>query len=250
MHALVTGMNGTVAPALASVLRASGWRVTPWDRSSDPVDDRAVVERVLERCRPDWVCHVATGSPDWAEWIAQWCGANRTRLMWTSTVSIYADSTPAPLGVDAPALANDDYGRYKADCERRVRGACPSALVPRLGWQIGEAPGSNTMTDYLFRTAREKDGIVEASEAWIPSTAWLGDTATAIAGLMTRGAEGPFQLEGNGAGLSMFDLATAVNRKFAAGWTIVQTRTPAMDRRMHDPRVSMGQVRDRLAVGG
>lgn len=250
MHAVVTGMNGTVAPALAGVLRARGWRVTAWDRASDPVDDQPRVNAFLDRHRPDWVCHVATGSPDWAEWVARWCERSGARLMWTSTVSIYAPETPAPLTIESPTLAADDYGKYKADCERRVLAACPSALVPRLGWQIGDAPGSNTMTDFFHRVAREKAGRIEASAAWVPSTAWLADTADAIGRLMQQRAAGPYQLEGNSAGMTFFDLANAINRRFSGGWTVVRTDSPAMDRRMHDPRVAMGQVADRLRPSG
>ncbi|MFM9959531.1 MAG: sugar nucleotide-binding protein [Phycisphaerales bacterium] len=246
MRYLLTGMNGTVAPALARMLRARGDEVIAWDRAAYPTDTEAAVMGFIGQTRPDWVCHIATGAPAWAQWIARACAAGGPKLLWTSTVSIYADATPAPLGVEAPALASDDYGKYKAETERLVREACPGALVPRLGWQIGSQPGSNTMTDFLFRTAKEKDGVIEASAAWIPSTAWLDDTADAMLRLMDTGATGPYQLEGNAAGMTFFDLATAIARRFNAAWRIVRTETPRMDRRMHDPRVTMGQVRERL----
>lgn len=247
MRYLLTGMNGTVAPALAAVLRAAGGEVVAWDRSAHPTESEDAVRGFIDRTGPDWVCHVATGAPSWAEWIARACADRGTPLLWTSTVSIYADETPAPLGVDAPALASDDYGRYKAQTEQRVRAACPGALVPRLGWQVGAAPGSNTMTDFLFRAAKQNAGVIRASGAWVPSAAWLDDTARAMAGLMHAGASGPYQLEGNASGMTFFELVTALARRLDTGWTVIRTEEPRLDRRMHDPRVAMGQLRERLA---
>ena len=43
MKALVTGMNGTVAPALASSLSKAGHTVMPWDRSVVPIDRVGIV---------------------------------------------------------------------------------------------------------------------------------------------------------------------------------------------------------------
>ncbi len=252
MKCIVTGMNGTVAPALAKCLSRHGHEVIAWDRGTNPPSDEATVRAFIAKHRPEWVCHVATGAPEWAEWIAQSCagpGTGTPRLLWTSSVSVFGPTAAAPIGPDASPDATDDYGRYKIDCERRVLAACPNAIVPRLGWQIGAAPGSNTMTDFLTRKAAENGGVIEASTKWTPSCAWLDDTAEALLALMRAGTPGVYQLEGNAEGMSFFDLASGVARMLRAAWRVVPTDGPRQDNRMKDDRVPMGQVRTRLRGG-
>ena len=142
--------------------------------------------------------------------------------------------------------ATDDYGRYKIECERLVLAANPRAIVTRLGWQIGDSPGSNTMTDYLARQAAANSGRIEASRNWIPSCAMLRSSAAAMADLLERRSPGIHHLEGNRAGLSFFDIAQRLAALQGASWTIVSTDAPARDNRMTDPRITMGQVSDAL----
>lgn len=244
MKAIITGMNGTVAPALARRVAEQGLEVVPWDRTREPIGSERAVRAFIERERPMWVCHVATGPIEWAEWIARACAPLGSRLLWTGSASVFSERTPAPIPPDAPADATDDYGRYKAECEQRILGANPDAVVARLGWQIGDAPGSNNMVDYFTREAEK--GAIRASTRWVPSCAMLNDTAVALVALMARAEPGVFHLEGNSAGLSMFDLATRINHAQRRNWTIEPTDEPHRDNRMHDPRVRMAQVSDRL----
>ena len=246
MRYLVTGMNGTVAPALARHLRTRGDDVVAWDRNTDPPESEAATRGFIERHRPDWVCHVATGAPAWAEWIARACAGAGPRLLWTGSVSVFGPNAVAPLLATTTPDAEDDYGRYKIECERRVLKACPNSVVARLGWQVGEAPGSNTMTDFLTKRAAENGGRVEASTAWTPSCAWLPDTAAAMAGLMDSGTAGVYHLEGNQAGMTLHELACAINKRLGAGWNVVATDSPRQDNRMSDARVRMGQLRGAL----
>lgn len=246
MRVIITGMKGTVAPALAARLRADGDEVIAWDRAADPPTDEAATRAFIERHAPAWVCHVATGDPTWAEWIARVCGERGIGLLWTGSVSVFGDRHRAPLGVELEPDATDDYGRYKIDCERRVMNANPRAIVARLGWQIGDAAGSNNMVDYLTKLAKENGGRVEVSRGWVPSTAMLGDSAEAMRNLMRRGVPGIYHLEGNSAGLSMYEIATRLKRKLGAEWDVVGTDAPVRDNRMVDERVVMGQVADRL----
>lgn len=246
MRYLITGMNGTVAPALARHLRSRGGEVIAWDRRTDPTDSEALARGCIERHRPDWVCHVATGAPEWAAWIARACAGTGPRLLWTGSVSVFGQEAVAPLLPTTVPDAADDYGRYKIDCEKRVLAANPDSVVARLGWQVGEAPGSNTMTDFLTKRAAEGGGKVEASTAWTPSCAWLPDSAEALAGLMDSGAPGLYHLEGNQAGMTFHEIASAINRRLGAGWTILPTDSPKQDNRMSDPRVRMGQLADML----
>lgn len=246
MRVLITGMNGTVAPALARRLEAGGSEIARWDRATMPNSSEGEVREALARSRPDWVCHVATGPSEWAEWIARSCAASGVRLLWTGSVSVFSESAKPPLTPSMPPDATDDYGRYKIECERRVRAACPSVVVARLGWQIGLTPGSNTMTDHLTREAVRGGGAIGASDRWIPSCAFLDDTAEALATLMQRGESGVYHVEGNSAGLSMFQIARGLAGLLGAAWRVTSIDLPNRDNRMRDERVSVGQVAARL----
>lgn len=244
MRAILTGLSGTVAPAVASALRARGAEVIAWNRAEVPIDDPAAMRALFERAGPDGFFHIATGPPAWAEAVAGLCHERGVRFLFTSSVSVFSGHGTGPHRVSDPPAAADDYGRYKIECERRVRAANPEAIIARLGWQIGDAPGSNTMTDFLERTQRER-GRVEASTAWWPSCSFLDDTAEALAGLMAGPTAGLWHVNGN-ADLTFFEIATALSARHGGRWTVVPGETPARDDRMIDERVRVRPVRLRL----
>lgn len=246
MKVLLTGMNGTVAPAIARRLQSAGHAVVRWDRSVVPIDDPAAIHAFIAGERPDWFLHVATGSPDWAEAVAHACAVQRIRFLLTSSVSVFSGTQAGPLVVGEVPDATDDYGRYKIECERRVCAANPDAMIVRLGWQIGDAPGSNNMIDYLHRVATA-DGRIEASAAWFPACSFLDDTADAIADMMSRLPAGLYHLDGN-PGLSMFEIASGLNRLHGGRWQITPTSTPVLRCCMHDDRVTVRPITDRLSA--
>ena len=244
MKALLTGMNGTVAPALARRLRAAGIETIAWDRQRVPVDDEARGAAFIREHRPDWFFHVAMGSPDWAAAIARTCREDGIRFLFTGTVSVFDGSRPGPFAIDRVPDATDDYGRYKADCERRITAANPGCYIARLGWQIGDAPGSNNMVDFLFRTGREK-GRVELSGGVIHSHAHLDDTADALYRLMAGFAPGLYQLEGN-PGLSVYEVARRLQRLHKLPFPIVEIAEARRDIRMLDGRIDVAPITKRL----
>jgi dTDP-4-dehydrorhamnose reductase len=183
INALVTGLKGTVAPVFAKHLAMAGHVITPWDRAVVPVDDFPAIREFIHRTSPDWFFHFATGSPAWAEMVAQVCAEEGVKFLFSSSVSVFSNSQYGPFTVDMPPAATDEYGRYKIECERLVRNANPDAIVARLGWQIGTTSGSNNMVDFLDRTVRTQ-GYVEASRAWYPACSFLKDTAESMMQLM------------------------------------------------------------------
>jgi dTDP-4-dehydrorhamnose reductase len=245
MKALLTGMNGTVAPALARRLQAAGHDIVAWKRSEVSPDDPAAIRDFIVRTAPDWFFHIAMGSPMWAEMIARVCAERGIKFLYTGTVSVFANTQQGPFAIETIPEPNDDYGRYKLECERLVRAACPDALIARLGWQIGTAPGSNNMIDFLTRTNREKSRV-EASANWIPSCAFLEDTADAMARLMEKYPKGLYQLEGNPTGLTFFDVVTRLNRVHGNPWTIVRAEEAPRDNRMQDLKIAVSPLTLRL----
>ncbi len=244
MKAILTGMNGTVAPAVSRWLTDHGHTAIRWDRTVVPIDNEPAMQEFIMGHRPDAFLHIATGSPDWAESVARICAEANITFLFTSSVSVFSTQQTAPLTPDMEPMATDDYGRYKIDCERRVRAANPNAIVARLGWQIGTAPGSNNMVDYLYRTAGEQSRI-EASTRWYPACCCLQDTAEALFRLIERPAVGLYHIEGN-PDWNFHRIVSGLNRMLGNPWTVVACDNPVQDNRMLDPRVTVRPISARM----
>jgi dTDP-4-dehydrorhamnose reductase len=240
MKAIITGMNGTVAPVIAQTLTRAGFTVIPWDRRVTPPEDEAASRAFILEQRPDWFFHVATGSPDWVRVAAETCARHGISFLFTSSVSVFDGSQRGPFAVDVEPRAGDDYGRYKLECERHVVNAHPSALIARLGWQIGVEPQANNMLAHLHRTATEQ-GFIEASTRWVPSCAYLEDTAAGILELVRAAASGLYQLEGN-PGLSFHEIVTRLCQHHGFDWDVRTTEHHVQDNRMIDPRVKLRSI--------
>lgn len=244
MKALITGLNGTVAPALAQHLSAGGHSIIPWDRSAVAIDNPDAISNFIRQTRPGWFFHIATGSPTWAELAARVCAEEGIKFLFSSSVSVFSASQSGPFTVDIPPEPGDDYGRYKLECEQRVRAAHPGALVARLGWQIGTAPGGNQMVDFLDRAFRER-GCIEASIYWYPACSFLPDTARSLAELMQTYPPGLYHLDGN-PGLNFHEIATNLNRLQNDRWIVNPSTAPVLNNRMVDPRVQVSPITRRF----
>jgi dTDP-4-dehydrorhamnose reductase len=240
MKVLVTGTNGTVAPVIVERLGAAVHETVAWDREHVPPDDVGAARAFVAEVAPDWIVHAAMGSAHWAEVLA----GTGVRLLYISSVSVFSGHGRVPLRPGDEPDATDDYGRYKIECERRVVAAKPDALVVRIGWQIGDAPGTNNMLTYLAN-AGARDGAVRASTRWFPACSFLADTADALVDLMERGAEGIYHVDAN-PGLTLFEIATRLNRLHGEPWTVVATDDFAHDNRMADERVTVAPITQRL----
>ncbi len=243
MKILVTGLHGTVAPALAQALAKAGHEIVPWDRSVHPIDHSDAVRYFIECEKPDVFCHLALGSPDWAGWAARTCAQLRIPFLFTSSVSVYAAAQAGPFTIrDLPA-PDDDYGRYKLECERRVQAAHPDAHVVRIGWQIGTAPGGNQMIDYLNRACMEH-GRIDASTRWFPGCSFLPDTAAGLAHVLKL-PPGLYHLDGN-PGLDFYEIAAGLNRLLGQPWNVVPVSGLVQNHRMLDPRVPVASIARRF----
>jgi dTDP-4-dehydrorhamnose reductase len=257
MKALVTGANGTVGRALVARLERGGHRAVAWPRDRVPIDDYHAMEAFVRAEAPDVVYHLAIASrptgregeswlvnyewPSELAWVTRVLGAG---FVFASTAMVFSDEARGPFTLASEPDARAGYGYEKRRAEARVREQNPAARVVRLGWQIGDGPGSNTMIDVLERRAREL-GRVPASARWLPAASFLDDTAGALVRVAGEPA-GLYQLDANGAGHSFYDIASALSRARGGAWRVEPTEDFVYDQRLVDGRLPLAPLAERL----
>lgn len=244
MRAIVTGLNGTVAPAVADALQRNGHTVIGWNRAAVPIDDAEKINAFFHESAPDAFFHIATGPPQWAELVARLCFERDIKFLFTSSVSVFSENGSGPYSTHDAPTATDEYGRYKIECERLVQHANPSAFIARLGWQIGHAPGSNNMIDYLERTMRN-DGKISASTRWISCCSFLEDTATALLELIGHHSPALYHLNGN-PGWNFYDIVCALNALHGNRWLVEQGMIPNRNDTLLEDRIKVRPIDARL----
>lgn len=240
MKALVTGAGGTLGPVLVEVLRTVGWDVVPWRRTVVSPEDPAACQSFLDRCLPDVCFHLAVGPVDWTGFLAAYAARRGIPFVHTSSVSVYGGHQRGPFSIRDEPEPQDDYGRYKKAGEERIAEVYPGAVIARIGWQIGLAPGANHMVDHLTRTQAEH-GRIEASRNWFQACSFLDDTARTLMALAESDLAGLVHLDAN-PGISFFELVTGLNGYLNAGWTIQSCEEPVLDNRLLEDRVHVKSI--------
>jgi dTDP-4-dehydrorhamnose reductase len=141
-----------------------------------------------------------------------------------------------PDGPHAPGdarTAQDDYGRYKRDCEDSVLSAYPEASVVRIGWQIDGEQAGNNMLVALDAWQREQ-GRVSASTLWRPACSFMGDTAEALVRLLLAPRAGVQHLDSNAVeGHTFYAIACALRDAFGReAWQVEPNQDYAHDQRL------------------
>ena len=232
---LVTGLRGTLAPAVAEAAAARGWDVFGWDRQAVPVEHMAW----LAQQRPDAIAHLATGDEHWAGRLASFAAAQGLPMLFTSTAMVFDAEPDGPHQPHDARTARDDYGRSKIRCEDAVQAAHPGATVLRIGWQIHPTRPGNNMLAQLDDWQRQQ-GEVAASRAWRPACSFMDDTAQAIVALLDRPLAGVVHLDSNADEGHGFDaLVAALQRQFDRP----QWRLRVHDHYRHDQRLAGGGAR-------
>lgn len=250
MKVLVTGLGGTVGRALAAALPGA----IGWDRSSVPIDRWDAIDGHIAAIAPDAVVNLAIASRptgrsneswlvnhDWPSELAWSCRQRGIRFVHASSVMVFSPHAAGPITVDALPDAPDGYGYEKRMAEARVRHQYPHATIVRLGWQIGDAPGSNNMIDFFDRQMREH-GRIAASSRFFPACSYLADTAAAIVRALDA-PPGLYQIDANERH-SFHAIARALAARH--GWTVVETDDVVQDQRMIDPRLGVAPLATRL----
>lgn len=229
MHLLLTGASGTVGGAVTAAAAAAGWTVTPWDRRRASPDDPAAIDWMVGTTAPDAIVHLAMGAPSWAGQMARLAEGAGVPFVFTSTASVFAP--PGPHSPGDVRTAVDDYGRYKIECEDRVRETSGRAVVVRLGYQIDLARGGNNMAAHLRQQAEA--GPIRASADWIPATSLLDDTAAVLLALLATPQPGLHHLDANAVEAWTYpQIVRAIAGALRRGWAIEETHDRVDDQRL------------------
>lgn len=252
MKYLITGLNGTVGVALKRQLLAENHALFGWDRTAVPVNSARAAEHYLQHIQPDVFYHLAVASyptgianegwlvnVTWPTELARLCYQRNIRFVFTSSVMVFTDDALGPFTPASVPDAWEGYGYEKLTAEQQVREANPDAIIARLGWQIGDLPGSNNMIDFLAKQA-----VVRASEKWYPACSFLADTAVALQSL-AHATPDLYLLDSNGR-WNFYQIATALNELHGNQWRIEKTADFVYDQRMRDPRPNMPALDKRL----
>lgn len=256
MKAILTGVNGAVGTGLKRHLEAQGHTVVGWDRRHVPIDDSAAMEAFIHDQHPDALFHLAipsqsTGRENESWWVnhywtgelARICRQSAIRFLFTSTVMVFTDHAVGPFTVESIPDAAEGYGYEKYQAEQWAVSQNPDTVVVRLGWQIGEQPGSNNMIDFFQRQMAEH-GEVRASRRWLTACSFIGDTAAALTHLVAQPA-GVYLVDSN-TRWTFFEIASALNALHGQQWTITPSDDFVYDQRMVDPRVPVAKLDARL----
>ncbi|MFZ1399690.1 MAG: sugar nucleotide-binding protein [Candidatus Promineifilaceae bacterium] len=252
MKAIITGMKGAVGSALQAHLLADGHEVVGWERTAVPPHNHTAAQTFLRDTQPDLLFHLAIASQStgvenegwqinvaWPTQLAQLCAEQNIRFVFTSSVMVFTDDAVGPFTPDSVPDAREGYGYDKLVAEQQVRAANPAAIIARLGWQIGDAPGSNNMIDFLA-----KQDLVRASEKWFPACSFLADTAVALQSLADATPD-LYLLDSNDR-WNFYQIATALNERHGNQWRVEKTADFIYDQRMRDPRTNLPLLDKRL----
>lgn len=249
MKAIITGASGAVGSGLKQLLEGRGETVVAWDRGQIPIDDYAAMENFVRAEQPDVVFHLATASKPtgrekegwwvnyhWTSELAWICRQLNVRFVFTSSVMVYTNQAVGPFTSETVPDEVKGYGYEKLQAEERALEQNPDAVIARIGWQIGQQPGSNNMLEF-FERQMQQHGEVKASQRWYPACSFIPDTASALVDLAQQ-AGGVYLVDSNER-WTFYEVASALNALHQERWKVTPTEDFVYDQRMIDPRVTI-----------
>jgi dTDP-4-dehydrorhamnose reductase len=194
---LVTGGTGYLGQELVRVAAKVGWDV---EAGRVEIRDADAVGSLLRGFAPDVVIHTAyrqdgpeawSTNVDGSEVVARAARAAAARLVHFSTDVVFDGRKGAPYVEEDPASPITDYGRSKAEAERRVARANPAALIVRTSMIYG-GPGARPSKHEL--AALDPGNTFFTDEIRCPIQ--VGDLVAALLELVDLDVSGPLHVAG------------------------------------------------------
>jgi dTDP-4-dehydrorhamnose reductase len=191
----------------------------------DPADPDAVRRRIeavapslIVNCAADTDVEGAEAAPerafavnaDLAGMLAEAAAASGAAMLHLSSTGCYGDWKTTPYTEADPLRPTTQHHRSKAAGEERVLRAHPQALVMRLGWVFGGAPGQRK--NFVWARLQEARGKTEigSNPAQIGCPSPAADIAAQALTLLRAGATGIVNCVGNGGACSRLDYVAAI----------------------------------------
>ena len=246
---LITGATGTLGAAFARVAESRALPHRLLSRQELDIADPASVERVLEGAGA-WAVVNAAGyvRVDDAErergvcfrenalgaaMLARACASQGVRLVTFSSDLVFGGVGRAEPYVETDEVAPlNVYGRSKAEAERLVLGALPSALVVRTSAFFGPWDEYNFVHAALSTLARGEE-FVAADDAYVTPT-YVPDLAHACLDLLIDGEGGVWHIA-NTCAVTWADFARRAARQAGLDEHLVKG-VPARDLNLAAPR--------------
>jgi dTDP-4-dehydrorhamnose reductase len=243
--ALVTGLNGRIAPYLKQELESRGVDVIAFDRNVLDIENRALQAQFVGNHSIDAIFHLAMGAETWVATLAGIALEHNIPFIYTSTESVFEPSSVGPFTPDSPADATGEYGAYKIACEQAARAANPNSIIARLGWQMFDTFEKDNLLTHV-RDMHDEKSYLEASTEWKPAVAFVGHTMDALVNLAFAGTPGTYNIGGNEDGLTFYELVSRINTKYNLDWDIREGKDPSRDGRIIDDRLTVGRITEVL----
>ncbi len=212
MRILVTGgRNGYLGQHV--VLTASGHDVLPVGSVDADVRDRAAVDALVARHRPDVIVHTAFVQSEWdvtatgAAQVALAAAKYGVRLVLVSSDVVFSGADGA-YAESAPPDPITPYGAAKAAAETVALAVCPDVVVARASLILGD--GCSPHERLVHRLAGGADGALFDDEQRCP--VHVSDLASALVELAGNDLQGVLHLGGAEA-MSRLDLGQLIARR-------------------------------------
>lgn len=238
MKALITGYHGMIAPRIAKALKKKKFDVVIFNREEIDINNQEVVLNFLESVKPDYIFHLAYGDPNWSRTMALYCYNHDVKYVYISTVNVYGD-LKGPFNINSIPLPNDDYGKYKYECEKVSKDVNPNLYIFRLGWQIASPKEShaNNMVNFLLRN-QDKDGYVNANANCYLSTSFVEDLGKEIVRVALTLKPDIYLFNSNHR-LNVYELYTKVKRTYRLNVKIIKVYETDVNVMMKDERIKL-----------